>query len=167
MNRSGPFDSSTTPIPQPDGRFAVELRFRIDPAAPADRVTTLHRILRVRPQRTAILFAIPERGLRAIRIVGPDVGDVYTFANRVADAIREIGDLVREPSSSLAASAVPAPEPKPSSSIGNDDAPPRWSYEPPGTFLQPEAAPVSAPVALARGVLAGLSRLLRRDKPPE
>ena len=166
MHRPGPFDTSTTPLPTPDGRFAVELRFRIDPAADAGRVTTLHRILRVRPERTTILFAIPQRGLRALRIVGPDVGDVYTFATRVADAIREIGDLVRDepavPSAAETARAAAETAAAERAQISNEDAAPRWSYEPPGTFLEPEPPPVSAPVALARGILGALSRFRLR-----
>jgi hypothetical protein len=158
--RRRPFDPATVPVPLRDGRFAVELRFRIDASAPEERVTALLRTLRWRPERIAILFAIPRRGLRAVRIEGPDVGEVYTLANRVADAIREIGDIVREEPAASTPLDAGAEVQAAGVTTGSVDEGPRWTYEPPDAFL--DVAPSGSGVPARRGVMAFLSGLLRR-----
>jgi hypothetical protein len=141
-------DTSCVPVPQPDGGYAVELRFRLDPAAPPERVDALQRTLRWRPDTITVQFAYEPRA-RGLRISGPDVGDVFTFATRVSDTIREIGDLIRDepppvrrevPPNNDAARVMPE--------VSIDATEQRWSYEPPGEFL-PEPPPPT-PVARAR-----------------
>jgi hypothetical protein len=149
-------DTSCVPVPQPEGGYAVELRFRLDPAAPAEQVDALQRTLRWRPDTITVQFAYEPRA-RGLRISGPDVGDVFTFATRVSDAIREIGDLIhdesppahREPSPNNDAARV-TPD------VSIDVTEQRWSYEPPGTFLPEVAAPTRA--ARARTAARALLR---------
>lgn len=161
-----PIDDACIPTPTADGRFATELRFRLDPSAPSDRVGALQRILRLPPTTTTIMFALdPVRGVRALRITGSDVGDVFTFATRIADAIREIGDLVREETAQPAPAATePAATETPVAVVAADDVPgARWTYEPPGTFLEADEASAPPPRAnVARAFARGARRVVSR-----
>jgi hypothetical protein len=151
-------DTSCVPVPQPDGGYAVELRFRLDPGAPAEQIDALQRALRWRPDTITVQFAFEPRA-RGLRISGPDVGDVFTFATRVSDAIREIGDLIRD-EPPPAAHREPPPNndaARVTRDVSIDVTEQRWSYEPPGTFL-PEPAP---PTRAARARTAARA-LLRR-----
>ena len=160
-----PIDDACIPTPTADGGFRTELRFRLDASAPSDRVAALQRILRLPPRATMIMFALdPAHGVRALRISGPDVGDVFAFSTRVADAIREIGDLIREePVAPAPAAAQPDP-PQPVRMVPADDIPgSRWTYEPPGTFLE-SAITAEAPPRrnLARAFARGARRTFSR-----
>ncbi|HTW85657.1 MAG TPA: hypothetical protein VMD91_16425 [Candidatus Sulfotelmatobacter sp.] len=150
-------DTSCVPVPQRDGGFAVELRFRLDPGAPPDRVDALQRALRLRPESITVQFAYEPRA-RGLRISGLEVGEVFTYATRVADAIREIGDLVRdEPPPARTPARSVEDRARPAVTIETTEQ--RWAYEPPGSFLvePPPPTRVERARASARALVARMT----------
>jgi hypothetical protein len=131
------FMDATVPFRLADGRYQTVLHFRLDPSAPQDDVASLAQLLRLAPNGTSVRLGAPSAGVRLIEITGADEGDVFTYATRLLDAIRSVGDLVSE------LSASPARVPR---TTTVDAA--NWAFEPPG---EPEGTERPSPAETSKG----------------